>query len=90
MTDHERAEERLRGAEYMLNALFESCTHPFGCSFGWTAHRFAELAGVDYLKYGVLCHLHHAGGLTVSNALADCDDYRDKPEEGESEVAPAT
>jgi hypothetical protein len=80
MTEDERQTAMLNGAECMLRALYESATHPFGCSFGWTAHRFAELAKVDYQRFGVRCALHYAGGLTASNALND--DYRDKPKEG--------
>jgi hypothetical protein len=70
----DRKADMLRGAELMTQAFFDSATSKDGMSFGAVVDRFCELSGIDRSTYGVLCVLHHAGGLTVNNAIGD--DYR--------------
>lgn len=82
MTDAERLDvtleaERLKGAECLMQALFESLTK--GYSSGQVCGRFAELAGLSASSDIVRCFL--TGVLTVNNALYDvhCRDYEGKP-----------
>lgn len=80
MTDVERLDatlkaERLKGAEALIQALFESLTK--GYSSGRVMQRFKELADIgDGHAVGAAL----AGVLTVNNALYDihCRDWEGK------------
>lgn len=75
------AAERLKGAEELMTALYESLTTD-GYSFGRVCYRLCELAGLDMTTSPVRSTLHYAGGLTVNNFL--CGGMRDMDANGQN------